>query len=74
MCGCAPVKNRPGPAQPPPLPARPGRVIHAMHLLQGAAVLYALFLAVLLKWARPGVLGMGASLVRLACAFLAGTW
>ena len=44
-----------------------------MHLLQGAAVLYALFLAVLLKWARPGVLGMGASLVRLACACLAGT-
>ena len=35
-------------------------------------MLYALFLAVLLKWARPGVLGMGASLVRLACAPLAG--
>ena len=44
--------------------ARSGRLVHAIYLVQAAAVLYVVFLAVLVKWLRPGVLGMGFSLVR----------
>jgi len=57
-------KSRPGPAQPPPRPPVAGTVVHAIHLVQAAAVAYALWLAVLLKWAHPGALGLGMSLVR----------
>ena len=61
---CCAVKSRPGPAQPPPVPARAGRLVHAIYLVQAAALLYVIFLAVLIKWLRPGVMGMGLSLVR----------
>lgn len=68
MGGGVAVKSRPGPAQPPPRPPVAGTVVHAIHLVQAAAVAYALWLAVLLKWAHPGALGLGMSLVRARAA------
>ena len=68
MDGGAAVKSRPGPAQPPPRPPVAGTVVHAIHLVQAAAIAYALWLAVLLKWAHPGALGLGMSLVRARAA------
>lgn len=43
-------------------------LVHAIHLVQAAAVAYVVWLAVLIKWLRPGVLGMGLSLVRSQAA------
>ena len=43
-------------------------LVHAIHLVQAAAVAYVVWLAVLIKWLRPGVLGMGLSLVRAQAA------
>ena len=61
-CVCMRAGAVPGPVQPV-IPDRPGHVVHALRLLQGALVVYVAFLALFLKWLHPRPLPMAACML-----------
>lgn len=52
----------PGPVKPV-IPDRPGKVVHALKLLQGVFIVYVVFLAIFVKWLKPGFLSLFSSIL-----------
>ncbi len=52
----------PGPVKPV-IPDRPGKVVHALKVLQAAFVVYVVFLAIFVKWLKPGFLSLFSSIL-----------
>ncbi|BDA44378.1 Synaptotagmin-5 [Coccomyxa sp. Obi] len=58
----APTKDVPGPVKPV-IPDRPGKVVHALKLVQAAFIVYVVFLAIFVKWLKPGFLSLFSSIL-----------
>ena len=58
----APHVDAPGPVKPV-IPDRPGKVVHALKLLQGICIVYVVFLAIFVKWLKPGFLSLFSSIL-----------
>lgn len=52
----------PGPVKPV-IPERPGTVVHALKVVQGACILYVVCLALFVKWLKPGALPLFGSIL-----------